>query len=362
MKRDAWSLTWDAFLEQPAQGSGGKTSILQGFKQVRRCGDRRGRTAVPPRHSGRCHACVLPHSCPCLLRRILGSLCCTGAPNSSLPCPPVTPSVPRTQEVIHLGKWATREQAGRAVDIASIKLLGEGAQVGRCMWYRCMWCSKTQPHTSEPMLVSLRLAGAGCCRGSNTHCRAEPLKLPNPLQTNFPAQTYSKALPALAAHSGDQVVAALKKDSALSLTRTSKFRGTRRIGPGQYEARLPPKPAPAPAAAAAAAGGSTAAAAAGTVPGVTVPAAAVDEAAALQLHAQQAQQEQMQQFLLQQQYAAAQFGQFDAQQAAVLPIVGMAALPMVGHDDLLGFDALGPAADGEVQHAEEASWDFGDAD
>ena len=190
------------------------------------------------------------------------------------------------------------------------------------------------------------------------------LFFPHPLQTNFPAQTYSKALPALAAHSGDQVVAALKKDSALSLTRTSKFRGTRRIGPGQYEARLPPKPVPAPAAAAAAAaaGGSTAAAAAGTVPGVAVSAAAVDEAAALQLHAQQAQQAQMQQFLLQQQYAAAQFGQFDAQQAAVLPIVGMAALPMVGHDDLLGFDALGPAADGQVQQAEEASWDFGDAD
>ncbi len=35
VKRDAWSLTWDAFLEAPAQGSGGKTSILQGFKQAR---------------------------------------------------------------------------------------------------------------------------------------------------------------------------------------------------------------------------------------------------------------------------------------------------------------------------------------
>ena len=34
------------------------------------------------------------------------------------------------QEAIHLGKWATKEQAGRAVDIASLKLLGEGVQVG----------------------------------------------------------------------------------------------------------------------------------------------------------------------------------------------------------------------------------------
>lgn len=193
-----------------------------------------------------------------------------------------------------------------------------------------------------------------------------PARTHLPLQTNFPAQTYSKALPALAAHSGEQVVAALKKDSALSLTRTSKCRGTRRIGPGQYEARLPPKPVPPPNAAAAGASGSgavgrvaVAAAPGAAVHGGMVPVAA--GAAPGPAFALQAQQAQMQQLLLQQQYVAAQFAQFDPQQyAAVLPIVaGDAGLPIPG-DDLLGFDGLSPAADEEVQGS-EASWDFGSA-
>ncbi len=154
-------------------------------------------------------------------------------------------------------------------------------------------------------------------------------------------------------------MAALKKDSALSLTRTSKYRGTRRIGPGQYEARLPPKPAPSAAAAAAAAangGGTAAVAAAGVVPGGMVPAAAADAPTALALQMQQAQ---MQQLLPQHQYAGAQFGQF--QHAAVLPIVaGDVGLPMAG-DGHLAFRSLAPAADDEVQQA-EVSWDFGSAD
>lgn len=186
-----------------------------------------------------------------------------------------------------------------------------------------------------------------------------PAPPPPPLQTNFPAQTYSKALPALAAHSGEQVVAALKKDSALSLTRTSKFRGTRRIGPGQYEARLPPKPVPPPNAAAAGASGSGAVGrvAVAAAPGAAVPGGMVPVAAgAAPAFALQAQQAQMQQLLLQQQYAAAQFAQFDPQQyAAVLPIVAGDPGLLLPGDDLLGFDGLSPAAGEEVQQ-EEASW------
>lgn len=86
-------------------------------------------------------------------------------------------------ETVFLGKFPTRDQAGRAHDIAALKLLGEAAI------------------------------------------------------TNFPRETYLSTLPILAAHSGEEVVAALKKDSELALQRTSKYKGVRRTGPGQFEAR-----------------------------------------------------------------------------------------------------------------------------
>ena len=55
----------------------------------------------------------------------------------------------------------------------------------------------------------------------------------------FPESRHSwrAALPVLAAHSREEVVAALKKDSELALQRTSKYKGVRRTAQGQYEAR-----------------------------------------------------------------------------------------------------------------------------
>jgi hypothetical protein len=42
------------------------------------------------------------------------------------------------------------------------------------------------------------------------------------VQTNFPAGLYERALPALAHHSHEEVVSALRKDSLLAQQRTSK--------------------------------------------------------------------------------------------------------------------------------------------
>jgi hypothetical protein len=87
------------------------------------------------------------------------------------------------QEAIFLGKFPSRDQAGRAHDIAALKLLGEDAD------------------------------------------------------TNFPKETYQATLPILNAHTDDEVVAALMKDSELARQRTSKFKGVRKTSRGQYEAR-----------------------------------------------------------------------------------------------------------------------------
>jgi len=87
------------------------------------------------------------------------------------------------QEAIFLGKFPSRDQAGRAHDIAALKLLGEDAD------------------------------------------------------TNFPKETYQATLPILHAHTDDEVVAALMKDSELARQRTSKFKGVRKTSRGQYEAR-----------------------------------------------------------------------------------------------------------------------------
>jgi hypothetical protein len=89
------------------------------------------------------------------------------------------------EEAIHLGKFPTQAQAGRARDIATLKLFGP---------------------TNE---------------------------------MNFPVDTYRVAISVLQAHSGEEVVEALRKDSQLALQRTTKYKGVRRVGPGCFEATAP---------------------------------------------------------------------------------------------------------------------------
>ena len=121
VSRDKWSLFWDAFVKVPSKGSAGQStsSIVEGVRE----------------------------------------------------------------EAIFLGKFPSRDQAGRAYDIAALKILGEEAE------------------------------------------------------TNFPKETYGATLPILHAHSKDEVVAALMKDSELARQRTSKYKGVRKVGHGQFEAR-----------------------------------------------------------------------------------------------------------------------------
>lgn len=117
--RDKWSLFWHAYVEKPVEGDKGADSIVDGVKQ----------------------------------------------------------------EAIFLGKFPSKDQAGRAHDIAALKILGDGAE------------------------------------------------------TNFPKETYNATIPIINAHSNEEVVAALMKDSELARQRTSKFKGVRRTAQGQFEAR-----------------------------------------------------------------------------------------------------------------------------
>ncbi|WPT16201.1 AP2-like ethylene-responsive transcription factor AIL7 [Picochlorum sp. SENEW3] len=88
------------------------------------------------------------------------------------------------KEAIFLGKFPSRDQAGRAHDLAALKILGDDAPI------------------------------------------------------NFPKEIYKATLPVLNAHSEDELIRALMKDSELARQRTSKFKGVRRTGPGQYEAQI----------------------------------------------------------------------------------------------------------------------------
>ncbi|KAI3428279.1 hypothetical protein D9Q98_006658 [Chlorella vulgaris] len=90
------------------------------------------------------------------------------------------------QEAVFLGMFPTQEAAGRAADLAAIRVHGEA------------------------------------------------------VQTNFPRTLYQRHLANLAAHSSEAVIGALRKDALLSMSRTSKFKGVRRVGPAQFEARLLP--------------------------------------------------------------------------------------------------------------------------
>lgn len=89
------------------------------------------------------------------------------------------------QEAVWLGRYPTAESAARAHDIAALKLHG-----------------------------------------------------PESARTNFDADLYTRVLPALTEHSEDQVVSALRKDSALAIQRTSRYRGVRRVGQRAFDARL----------------------------------------------------------------------------------------------------------------------------
>lgn len=88
------------------------------------------------------------------------------------------------KEAIFLGKFPSRDQAGRAHDLAALKILGDDAPI------------------------------------------------------NFPKEIYKATLPVLNAHSEEELIRALMKDSDLARQRTSKFKGVRRTGPGQYEAQI----------------------------------------------------------------------------------------------------------------------------
>ncbi|KAL4427812.1 hypothetical protein ABPG75_001901 [Micractinium tetrahymenae] len=179
------------------------------------------------------------------------------------------------QDLLRLGKFSTCEAAGRAVDLASLAL-GLGTQ-------------------------------------------------------NFPEASYSKALPTLAAHPPDQVVAVIQKDAQLALARGSKYRGVRRVGgPGRdalFEARLPP-PRGSGEAAAAGSQGALAVPADLAAPGlllqpVQLPLPA--EAAALALHEVEAglpaEWQQQQQWLL----GGAQPMALDQQLAAAAMVAAAAA-------------------------------------
>ncbi|GAB4816539.1 hypothetical protein N2152v2_003585 [Parachlorella kessleri] len=88
------------------------------------------------------------------------------------------------QEAVYLGKFPTKEMAGRAHDLAALKLNGPAAE------------------------------------------------------TNYPMTSYQRVLPTLQAHSSEALVAAIRKDSQLAVRRTSKFKGVRRVGQGHFEARI----------------------------------------------------------------------------------------------------------------------------
>lgn len=88
------------------------------------------------------------------------------------------------KEAIFLGKFPSRDQAGRAHDLAALKILGDDAPI------------------------------------------------------NFPKEIYKATLPVLNAHSEEELIRALMKDSELARQRTSKFKGVRRTGPGQFEAQI----------------------------------------------------------------------------------------------------------------------------
>lgn len=88
------------------------------------------------------------------------------------------------KDVIFIGKFPAKDQAARAHDLVALKVLGEDAEL------------------------------------------------------NFPKETYRATLPIVQAHTEEEVIRAILKDSELARQRTSKYKGVRRTGPGQFEALI----------------------------------------------------------------------------------------------------------------------------
>ena len=88
------------------------------------------------------------------------------------------------KDIIFIGKFPAKDQAARAHDLVALKVLGEDADL------------------------------------------------------NFPVETYKATLPIVQAHTEEEVIRAILKDSELARQRTSKYKGVRRTGPGQYEALI----------------------------------------------------------------------------------------------------------------------------
>lgn len=153
--RDQWSLFWDACVLPPP--------------------------SIAPAHVGSDSAPASNAAAPAPAAAPAG----VGPLGDARPCPAGSPSILPgfKQEAIYLGKFPSREQAGRAHDIAALKLHGAAAS------------------------------------------------------TNFAVETYAATLPVLETHSGPEVLAALRKDSDLAVQRTSKYKGVRRTAAGQYEAK-----------------------------------------------------------------------------------------------------------------------------
>jgi hypothetical protein len=164
VSRDKWSLFWDAHIkphgpykaEDAAEENGPPQPPQPQIETQHVPGT--GQVPLPPGNAS--HAMDMP------------------ATSSS----PVVDAI--KEAWLFLGKFPTQEQAGRAHDIAALKLFGDAAV------------------------------------------------------TNFPRESYASTLSLLAQHSEAEVLAALRKDSQLAMQRTSKYKGVRRTGSGQYETRV----------------------------------------------------------------------------------------------------------------------------
>ena len=206
VRRDLNSLTWDAFLEVPLSGlagAGGPAGPAMGFGEGT-TGHQQARSAP-----GR-----VPPACPpsCLSANQFVDLC----PARVLACPSLSDSLPSPpqEEALWLGKWPMREAAGRAVDLAALKLLGPSAQVWGNRWLRVLGMTCFLPYwpnlTPGPWPCPLHSPAAprACC--------------PLPSQTNYPLENYQRHLATLASHSAEAVVSAIRKDAHLAMSRTSK--------------------------------------------------------------------------------------------------------------------------------------------
>ena len=102
--------------------------------------------------------------------------------------PTATPTPTPNTTTVHLGNWPLRDHAARAHDIAALKAFGE---------------------TKATL--------------------------------NFPLSEYQTIMPSITLRTWEQVLEALRNASTLSMKKTSKFSGVRRVGVDQYQAFIPVK-------------------------------------------------------------------------------------------------------------------------